>query len=155
MIHLATHALVDEQRDALFAAMALTPPGTVNASPENDGFLQLHEVYRLPLSGVDLAVLSACRTNVGADIVGEGVFALSRGFHAAGVQRVVGTQWDVADRSTAILVGNFFRGISTAERRGRPVEYVEALRRARQQLRAQTRWAHPYYWAPFVLTGAR
>jgi CHAT domain-containing protein len=35
------------------------------------------------------------------------------------------------------------------------VDYAAALRDAKRAVRAQARWAHPYYWAPFVLTGAR
>ncbi|MDX1384057.1 MAG: CHAT domain-containing protein, partial [Thermoanaerobaculia bacterium] len=30
---------------------------------------------------------------------------------------------------------------------------AEALRRARLELRSDPRYAHPYYWAPFVLLG--
>ena len=35
------------------------------ATPDNDGFLMLHEIYRLPLGECELAALSACVTNVG------------------------------------------------------------------------------------------
>ena len=58
-LHLATHGLVDERRGALFAALALTPPAGEEAEPEDDGFLQLYEIYDLELGEVELAVLSA------------------------------------------------------------------------------------------------
>ena len=84
---------------------------------------------------------------------GEGVFALSRGFLAAGARRVVASQWAVEDRSTAELMGRFFRGIADAERAGRHPDYAQALRDAKRGVRQQAKWAHPYYWAPFVLVG--
>ena len=151
--HLATHGLVDEARGALFAALALTPPG--NVSPDDDGFLQLHEIYQLHLPELELAVLSACETNVGTSVGGEGVFALSRGFLAAGGRRVIASEWAVEDKSTAELIGVFFQAIATAEEKGQTVDYVTALRDAKRRVRSQSQWANPYYWAPFVLTGAR
>jgi CHAT domain-containing protein len=100
-------------------------------------------------------VLSACETNVGAAVEAEGVFALSRGFLAAGARRVIASQWAVEDRSTAELMGSFFRRVAEAERAGTPVDYTRALRDAKRLIRSRPEWAHPYYWAPFVLTGAR
>ncbi|MBL0173597.1 MAG: CHAT domain-containing protein [Gemmatimonadaceae bacterium] len=152
-IHLATHGLVDESRGALFAALALTPPATATAS--DDGFLQLHEIYQLRLPEAELAVLSACATNVGSTIDSEGVFALSRGFLAAGARRVIASQWAVDDRSTADLMGGFFRTIAAAEQGGSAVDYTRALRDAKRALRRDPKWANPYFWAPFILTGAR
>jgi CHAT domain-containing protein len=155
-VHLATHALVDGGRSALFAALALTPPpAAARPSPDDDGFLQLHEIYQLDLPGLALAVLSACESGAGPAVDGEGVFALSRGFHAAGAQRVVASDWVVDDRSTAVLMRGLFTGIAAGERGGGAVDYAAALRDAKRAVRAQPRWAHPYYWAPFVLTGTR
>ena len=154
-LHLATHGLVDERGGSLFAALALTPPGSEKAAADDDGFLQLHEIYSLRLPELELAVLSACETNAGATVDGEGVFALSRGFLAAGARRVIASEWVVDDRSTADLMGHFFRGVASAERAGRRTDYVGALREAKREVRRQPRWAHPYFWAPFVLTGAK
>jgi hypothetical protein len=147
------HGLVDEQRGALFASLAVTPPAGENAALENDGFLQLHEIYDLNLSEAEMAVLSACESNIGPNIAGEGVFALSRGFFAAGARRVVASQWSVDDASTAALMGAFFERVVAAERSGRRVDFARALWEARQQVRADARWIAPYFWAPFVLTG--
>jgi CHAT domain-containing protein len=154
-LHIATHGVVDERRGALFAALATTPPAGADVLPEHDGFLQLHEIYSMQLAEVALAVLSACATNVGSLVDGEGVFALSRGFLAAGARRVVASQWAVEDRSTAELMGRFFRGIAEAEQRGERVEYARLLRDAKRALRERAEWADPYFWAPFVLTGSR
>jgi len=126
--------------------------------PDDDGFLELHEVYALDLTSIALAVLSACETNVGESYAGEGMFALSRGFLAAGAQRVVATQWKVDDRATAVLIGHFFEVIAEAERAGEVVDYARALRDAKLRVRNDAdnpRWSDPFYWAAFTITGQR
>ena len=151
-LHLATHGLVDAGRGSLFASLALTPPLSTD-SLSNDGFLELHEIYQLPLDETELAVLSACATNVGRRVEGEGVFALSRGFLAAGARRVIASQWAVNDASTAALIGAFFDDVVEAERSGQIIDYATALHRARQDVRSNPNWAAPYHWAPFILIG--
>ena len=154
-VHLATHALVAGNRDALFASLALTPPTGETAEPDADGFLQLHEIYDLKLDDVELAVLSACDTNRGPSVASEGVFALSRGFLASGARRVIASQWSVDDESTAELMGALFTRIVERERAGRIVDYAEALRDAKRLVRSRPQWSDPFHWAPFVLTGRR
>jgi CHAT domain-containing protein/tetratricopeptide (TPR) repeat protein len=157
-LHLATHGLVDERRGSMYASLALTPVSGTDPEPEDDGFLELHEVYGLDLGSIALAVLSACETNVGESYAGEGMFALSRGFLAAGAQRVVATQWQVDDQATAVLIGHFFEVIAEAERAGETVDYARALRDAKLRVRNDAdnpRWADPYYWAAFTITGQR
>ena len=107
----------------------------------------------MPLGEIELAVLSACESNVGTDVEGEGIFALSRGFLAAGARRVVASQWAVDDASTAALMGTFFREVAAAERSGRGVDYAKALWTARKAVRNRVEWRDPYFWAPFILTG--
>jgi tetratricopeptide (TPR) repeat protein/CHAT domain-containing protein len=154
-VHLATHGLVDETRSSLFAALALTPPVGETSDSEDDGFLQLFEIYDLDLADVELTVLSACQTNVGEAVEGEGVFALSRGFLAAGSRRVIASQWSVDDASTAAMIGEFFRILAEAEGAGRSMDFAAALRDAKRFVRGQDRWSDPYFWAPFILTGQR
>jgi CHAT domain-containing protein len=154
-IHLATHGVVDQQRSSAFAALALTPPPTATKEAENDGFLQLCEIYDLKLPECELAVLSACQTNYGRYFEGEGVFALSRGFLAAGAQRVVASQWSVKDVSSYRLMEAFFRQLAAAEKKGQRIDYALALREAKAKVRRQKLYASPYHWAAFVLAGVR
>lgn len=152
-LHLATHALVGGGRSALFASLALTPSSNAMLDSDADGLLQLHEIYELKLPDVELAVLSACDTNRGPSLDGEGVFALSRGFLAAGARRVIASQWAVNDASTAALMSALFTQVVEAERAGARVDYAQALRDGKRAVRKRREWADPYYWAPFVLTG--
>lgn len=151
IVHFATHGLVDEERAELLAGLALTPGG--GSGNQDDGFLQLFEIYGLELEA-ELAVLSACDSAVGREIGGEGVFALSRGFLAAGARSVVASQWPVDDAATAELMRVFYGALAEDLRAGRPLEVGTALQRARRAVRHDPRWSSPVYWAPFVLAGA-
>jgi tetratricopeptide (TPR) repeat protein/CHAT domain-containing protein len=63
------------------------------------------------LSGLQLAVLSACDTGLGDVAGGEGVFGLQRAFHLAGCRNVIASQWKVNDAATAALMGAFYRAL--------------------------------------------
>jgi CHAT domain-containing protein/tetratricopeptide (TPR) repeat protein len=151
-LHLAAHGFVDERYGNLFGALALAPPPPGREAPGDDGFLELHEINQLPLKDCELAVLSACETNVGPQRPLEAGVTLAGGFLAAGARRVVASHWSVDDRSTAELVGTFFDEVTKAPAGGR-VSFARALQKARQQVRSRPEWAAPFHWAPFVLLG--
>ncbi|MCR5872079.1 CHAT domain-containing protein [Sphingomonas sp. J344] len=122
---------------------------------------------------VDLLALSACQTGVpGSSQNGSEVDAsLAELAQKAGASAVLASLWSVADESTAVLMQRFYAihakgGTSKAE----------ALRQAQIALMtaqgeagadrgagragpdqptgpAVTGYAHPFYWAPFVLLG--
>jgi CHAT domain-containing protein len=62
----------------------------------------------LPLEGLHLCVLSACKTGLGALTGGEGVQGLQRAFHLAGCPNVVASLWEVNDEATAALMSVFY-----------------------------------------------
>src|SRR5262249_10172715 len=101
---------------------------------DNDGFLALYEIYPLPLADCELAVLSACQTNVGPQHPLEAGVTLASGFLAAGGRRGVASHWRVRRRPAAGLEGGVFGGVPTAVRpaRGRAAGAAEgAAARAR------------------------
>jgi tetratricopeptide (TPR) repeat protein len=151
-LHLAAHGFFDERYGNLFGALALALPPPGREAPGDDGFLELHEIYQLPLGACELAVLSACETNVGPQRPLEAGVTLAGGFLAAGARRVVASHWSVDDRSTAELMGTFFERLTAARRDG-SVPFARALQQARQQVRSRPEWASPFHWAPFVLIG--
>jgi len=83
----------------------------------------------LDLSGLELAVLSACETGLGDVAGGEGVFGLQKAFHLAGCKNVVASLWKVEDDATAALMGLFYRHLWVDKLPPR-----EALRRAQLTL---------------------
>lgn len=127
---------------------------------EANSFLLLGDGTRLTLRevkednfdfrDVDLITLSACETAVGggrdangAEIEGFGALAQRQGARA-----VIATLWPVADESTGQLMQSFYR-----IRQGDRVTKAEALRRAQLELLDNGRYAHPFFWAPFILMG--
>lgn len=137
VIHLATHALVDESSLAR-TALALAP------GPGEDGFLSPADLASLHLKA-DLVVLSACRTAGGVPVVGEGIEGLTTPLLAAGARSVVATQWRIGDRSTVRLVRDFYEQLA----KGQPV--AEALRSAK--LAALRRGAPASEWAGLTVVG--
>ena len=71
-------------------------------------YLFLREIYDLDLTGVQLVTLSACDTERGKVIRGEGVEGFSRALLAAGAASAVTTMWDVVDRASAEFMKQFY-----------------------------------------------
>lgn len=141
-LHFATHGLVDERRPER-SSLALSFPEDAS----EDGFLQASEIYGLDLDA-ELVVLSACETGLGKTVRGEGVLGLPRAFLFAGAHSVVVSMWSVSDRSTSEYMQEFYRQMVRLDKTP-----AEAMMRARERLRRSSEFAHPFYWAPFVLIG--
>lgn len=137
VIHLATHAVVDDQSESR-TSLALAPGGG------EDGFLGAGEIGELDLEA-DLVVLSACRTAAGRVIGGEGVQGLVAPLLGAGARAVVASLWPIGDRGTATLMQDFYDGLADGKTVG------EALRDAKLAARADG--TPPKIWAAFTLVG--
>jgi len=143
LLHLGTHATADADNPE--RSRILFSPAS-----EEDGadYLFLKEVYDLDLRGVDLATLSACDTERGKMIRGEGLQGFSRALVAAGSRAAVTTLWRVADEPTRELMKQFYFELN------RGASKAEALRLAKLRfLRSQTPLRHPRFWAAFILGG--
>jgi CHAT domain-containing protein len=154
LVHFACHGLADNSYGNLFGALALTPVDA--GDPSDDGFLTVAEMFDLELDGCELAILSACDTNLGPNQRGEGTWSMCRGMLTSGARRVVTTDWQVADQASAHLVYSlvYYLHHSTAGQ----WDYAQSLRDARLSIRNHKEnptWSHPYFWAPFVLVGPK
>lgn len=146
----STHGLTASQAAGVNeAGLVLTPPG--EALDGNDGFLAASEVTTLRLNA-DWVILSACNTATGEQ--GEGLGGLARAFFYAGARNLLASHWPVSDDVAPILITRTL----TLERGGTP--RAEAFRLAMREIRMDNShdainqsWAHPFYWAPFVLVG--
>ncbi|MEM9820726.1 MAG: CHAT domain-containing tetratricopeptide repeat protein [Bacteroidota bacterium] len=137
IIHLATHACIDEQ-DHQFNKIYFA-----------DDYLSNNDLYEL-LFQSQLAVLSACNTGTGQLVKGEGVMSLSRGFIHAGCPSVVMSLWPVDDRSTSNIMVQFYQYMKAGHAKN------QALRQAKLDFLSTSRKVeqHPFYWAPFVQFGS-
>ena len=107
-LHLAAHAVVDEDRPER-SAVVLAP-----GAPEEDGLLQMQEVADLDLAG-KLVVLAACRSSSGAILTGEGPLSLARSFFQAGSPAVVASLWSLRDDEVASLMSGFYRALAEGQ----------------------------------------
>jgi CHAT domain-containing protein/Tfp pilus assembly protein PilF len=139
LLHFATHARIDE-RHPEYSALVFAPRG------DADGLLQVHEIFNLRLSA-DLAVLSACQTALGKEVTGEGLVGLTRAFFYAGVPSLVVSLWNVTDGPTPELMLDFYKDLERLK------DKAKALQAAKVAMIARGSYAHPSYWAPFILIG--
>ena len=89
------------------------------------GLLTAETILNTDLSGLDLAVLSACDTGLGDVGDGEGVLGLQRALHLAGCRNVVASLWKVDDEATVALMRLFYRNLWEKKQPA-----IEALRQA-------------------------
>lgn len=144
ILHVSTHAFADsdnpENSRMLFSSAS---PG------EQPDYVYLRELYDLDLSRVNLATLSACDTERGRMVRGEGVQAFSRALLAAGARSSLTTLWRVADQPTEEFMKQFYY-FALQER----LPKAEALRRAKLKfLHSGSAMQNPSHWAAFVLNG--
>jgi len=144
--------------------------------------ISLAELDAVPglFNGVDLVTLSACQTALGNQ-TGDGleIDSLASAMQRLGANAVLASLWSVNDQSTALFMQEFYKvrqanaGMTKAEAlqqaqlgmlegkvRGKG---CGAQRMGSEQKEAGTApgylcdgerpYAHPYYWAPFVLMG--
>ncbi|HYT90678.1 MAG TPA: CHAT domain-containing protein, partial [Gemmataceae bacterium] len=111
-----------------------TRSGLATADAATQPQLRLGDLFGLDLSGLRLAVLSACESALTdfRDVTGEQL-GLPSAFLAAGAATVVGSLWLVEDRSTALLVRLFFEELLSRE--GSRPGVGLALWRAQRRLR--------------------
>lgn len=145
-IHIATHGKVNESTP-MESFIVL---GRDEREDGADGLLSARELADLNLHA-ELMVLSACETGLGQWRGGEGVIGLAWSIASAGIPTSLLSQWRVEDESTKNLMTAFYQGLSRPGTAGR--SKAEALRAAQLKLLKDERWAHPYFWSPFVLMG--
>jgi CHAT domain-containing protein len=140
ILHLATHGVLDAGSPMYSRLVFSTSPG------DDDGYLEAWELMRLKLNA-RLAVLSACETARGQTAQGEGIIGLNWALFVAGVPSTVVSQWKVEAASSTSLLVSFYRHMK------RQPSLATALRAAALETKADPRYEHPFYWAPYILVG--
>lgn len=138
VLHFATHAVTDEVNPE--RSGVLLAPG----DPAEDGLLQIREIVDLYLQGRTV-VLSACSTNTGTVLRGEGVMSLARAFFQAGAHTVVASLWPLRDDEAALFFDRFYDHL------GDGLSVAAALHAAQQDRMADG--APPAAWAGVIVLG--
>jgi CHAT domain-containing protein len=96
-------------------------------------------------SALELLILSACETASGDDRAALGLAGVAL---KSGARSALATLWYISDQASGELVVNFHRGVRSGN-----LSKAHALQEAQRVLAAGPRYAHPAYWAPFLLIG--
>jgi CHAT domain-containing protein len=148
-----------------------------------DGRLTAEQILRTWKLDADLVTLSACQTGLGQYAEGEGYLGFAQALFLAGGRSLVLSLWKVNDNATALLMTRFYQNLlGKRPGLDKPMAKAEALHEAKAWLRGLTAkevdqrlaelprgaeverpsapapaalhpYAHPYYWAAFILIG--
>ncbi|GJM43161.1 MAG: hypothetical protein DHS20C21_00030 [Gemmatimonadota bacterium] len=164
LIHFATHAAIDDERPErsaiVLSQVDLPDPyvAAVRGARVFDGLLSTREIMTEWRLDADLVTLSGCETALGRATYGEGFLGFGHGLFQAGARSILVSLWKVEDSATALLMEEFYEfwlgdgGVPITTK-------TTALRRAKQACRdfsadgGSYPYAHPAYWAGFVLVG--
>jgi CHAT domain-containing protein len=94
---------------------------------------------------LELLILSACETASGDDRAALGLAGVAL---KAGARSALATLWYINDVASGELIGDFYKALQSGR-----LSKAQALRAAQLALAADPRFAHPAYWAPFLLIG--
>jgi hypothetical protein len=152
LIHVAAHSDVST-RLPMRSALLLADRGAGDVESTRLRASEIAARWRLR---ADLVSLAACWSQAGATTPTDGPFGLEQAFFTAGARSVLVSLWPVDDQATSLFMRRFYENLT---RPGAPMPRGEALREARTWLRGwgaadgSRPFAHPCYWAAFVLIG--
>ena len=149
IVHVAAHAVLDDASPLHSFLLFSRKPN----EPPDAGRVEAADLMRLDLSA-ELVVLSACDTGRGRVGEGEGLIGMSWSLFVAGAPSVVVSQWKVDSVSTTALMVDFHGRLNQyLISHGRVGQRAQALRQAALAMLKSGSYAHPFYWAPFVVVG--
>jgi CHAT domain-containing protein/tetratricopeptide (TPR) repeat protein len=175
-LHLATHGFPDST-GGMNSYLALTSEDLALASYDKLSAGQIMRTWKLD---ADLVTLSACEAALGEHRGGEGFVGFSQALFFAGARTLVLSQWKVDDKATTLLMHRFYENLlGSRPEQKTPLSKLEALTEAKRWLKGleaeeaarrvkdlgvklPTDWerkqpdrpfAHPYFWAAFILVG--
>jgi CHAT domain-containing protein len=148
VVHVATHGVLNT-RNPMFSRIELARSATF--SGDDDGRLEVHELLGLGIRST-LVFLSGCETGAGQEwsddpVRGAAELTLAQAFLSAGAANVVLTLWRIDDAGAAEFAGRFYRELPRQA-------LAEAVAAAQRSISSDARYASPYYWAGYILSGA-
>ena len=141
LVHLASHGVFLPERP-MESYLALSGP-----EPEK-GHLTALDVLGTNLGSSRLVVLSACHSGEVNVEAGDEIIGLTRAFLHAGAPALVASLWPLSDETALEFVGRFYKGLKKGQ------SPSTALTKAIRELKADERYSHPFFWAPYSLIGS-
>jgi CHAT domain-containing protein len=139
VVHLSVHGKFNRS-DPLLSYLQLK-----EEEPDN-GRLTAAEMFGLPLRKNTFVVLSACETGRVEATHSNEVLGIVRSLLYAGAGGLVLSKWEVNAGSTRVWMETFYQ-------QGQSSPPAEAARLALVAVKARPEYSHPFFWAPFVMTG--
>jgi len=138
VLHLASHGVFGGAAETSYV-MAYDDLLTLNGL---QALLQVEQFRKHP---IELLSLSACETAEGNDRAPLGIAGAAI---KARAKSVLGTLWPVDDEAAVKVMAQFYRTLTQSQ-----ASKTQALRQAQIELIQNKEFAHPFFWAPFVLIG--
>ena len=136
LIHFACHGYFN-YKDPLSSGILL-----------KDGILTARDMLNgLMVPDSNMVTLSACESGVNETTEGDEFIGLTRALLYAGPSSIVVSLWEVETRSTMNLMLAFYKNLRKDTNKAR------SLQQAQIKIMEESRYCHPYYWAPFILIG--
>jgi CHAT domain-containing protein len=152
VVQFATHGLMAGDFQGLFEPALVMTPTLSEVLQEGDGLLTASEITELKFNA-DLIVLSACNTAAPDGTPGaEGMSGLGRAFFYAGGRSLLLTHWAVLSDAAVSMTTGMFEHME----QDKGANKAEAARRSKLDLinsKDKPYYAHPLFWAPFVIVG--
>jgi len=138
LVHIASHGQFSSNPSDTFL---LTFDGKLTI----DRLREAISAGKLREEPLELLTLSACQTAAGDERSALGLAGVAI---RAGARSALASLWFVNDESTSQLILAFYGQLAKAG-----TTKAEAMRRAQLLLLKEERYAHPAYWAPFLIIG--
>jgi len=139
IVHMASHGHFDSDVKKTFVL-------TFDSKLTLDDLEQLIRPSQLRDKPVELLTLSACQTAAGDDRAALGLAGIAI---KAGARSAFATLWFVNDQSSSTLVSDFYTQLHNHP----DISKAKALQTAQLKLLTDQRYAHPCYWAPYLIIG--
>ena len=116
--------------------------------------IEINEKKQKPFKiNAKLVTLSACETGISESKPGDELIGLPRAFLSAGADSVAVSLWRVNSSSTKEIMIEFYSNIKSGDDKATALQKAQIKIRERWKKEHGEKYAHPYFWAPFVLVG--
>lgn len=167
----------------LFSGVCNALDGQLLSKDFGDGIITANEILSLDFTNTTMLVLSTCRGALGIIQTGEGIQGLRKAFEIAGVKSIVCSLWDVSDFVGMLIMKTFYEELFESSERNiamaleKAKEYIKNVTyddlcdlgfeeeiNARissrnadlTEISGESKlFAHPFYWAGFIVQGCQ